>query len=417
MFVIAKGTCEVITTHGKYKNWPTFKQDHILKTLEDCGLTEGQATAIRAIDESVAQQVKRLPKGWDSRHTTPIQQSDWDGCGIDRDQANKLLDYGADDSRYVLTSATTLSFERQADVAKIFIDAHPELRQGPPRRRGSKSAAGQLWLLPDRSYVRSKKSVCGNVGESGVRNDGWTTVGSQYSAQALTIEQQNRLTDLKRQFPPDSSAAYLPKLASCDIDGAGAAARQDQTGVVKMGQLDQGDFFGESAVLLPHSAKGILRTRSVYGVQSKDMPNITEVHLYVLSNEDLKELEAERPPIKHTLLPYRRQAMANAYRDRFTDLAQGLKDLSEGDAKGLKGISEREESDDPYSNAMALTGIPEHSTDANTVAASAGTAAAAPVSRGEFDALARKVDQMQMQLEEMNKSVGDKLDVLLKRNP
>ena len=431
MFVIARGTCDVITTHGKYKDWPTFKEDHVLTTLVECGLTADQADAIKAIDTSVAQHVKSLPKGWmnksdgSKRNDSADEGSQWDACGIDHEQAVRLLEHGGEESLFALTNAAALNDEQTGNIAKVVIDAHQEMQQmSPPGSGGQKGQRelGQLWRLPLRVLVRGEDEEVGGTKQGkGSFKDTWAP--PRQAKQALTKAQKQRLTDLKRQYPPSSTSPYLHGTPSCDAIGEGKAARPDQTGVVKMGKLEQGDFFGESAVLLPHSAKGVIRTRSVYGVRSDDMPNVNDVHLFVLSHEDVKQMEVERPAIKHMLLPYRRQAMANAYRAQFTGLAKtasshgaGLgagSTLEEGDE------GEEEEDDEEYGDMIEAPGrrspspsgsragveIPEHSTDS----------ADATVSRSEFDALSREVRAMQSQLQAMNESITTKLDRLLER--
>ena len=109
----------MITSHGKYKDWPTYKEEHIVTTLEECGLTEGQAAAIKAI-ESVARHVKALPEGWsDSGEKANDRANTLASCGIDLDQASKILEYGSQDSRFALTSnATSLSSAEQESIAK-----------------------------------------------------------------------------------------------------------------------------------------------------------------------------------------------------------------------------------------------------------------------------------------------------------
>lgn len=414
MFVIAKGTCEVITTHGKYKDWPTYKEDHILTVLQECGLTEGQAAALQAI-ESVAQHVKALPDGWSNGGKTQnILDGNWASCGIEHDQASKILEHGSQDSRFALTLATTaLNADIQTQIAQVVTAAHSELQQAALRRE-----QGQLWRLPKNPHVRSKDTATGDAGKSGLGGDGWAPARQGHHAEALTIAQKRRLAELKKQYHPKSTSPYLVGLPSCDVTGGGVAAPVEVTGVVKMGRLDTGDFFGESAVLLPHSAKGVVRTRSVYGVQSEDIPNFREVHLFVLSNDDLKQLEVERPAIKHMLLPYRRQAMANAYRERFTGLAQSASRHVGARMESTLEECEDDEDEEDEMDGVGLspsTRIPEQSTDVDVVAGEAGPYAVSTVSRREFEALSQKVDHMQTQLERMNESVSNKLDELLQR--
>lgn len=420
MFVIAKGVCEVITSHGKYKDWPTYKEEHIVTTLEECGLTEGQAAAIKAI-ESVAQHVKALPEGWsDSGEKANGRANTLASCGIDLDQASKILEYGSQDSCFALTyNATSLSTAEQASIAQVVIAAHSELQQSRSSRLGKER--GGLWRLPKNPHTLSEESAIGKDGKSSASADGWVPARQGHDAVALTTAQKRRLSELKKQYPPSSVDPYLMGLPACDVTGAGAAAQAEVTGVVKMGKLETGDFFGESAVLLPHSAKGIVRTRSVYGVYSEDTPNFREVHLFVLSNEDLKQLEIERPAIKHMLLPYRRQAMANAYREQFAGLAEAVSRHGGAHLDATREENEEEESDDDEdqmggSRLSSPTKIPEHSTDIGMVAVDPAFAAS-PVSRREFQALSQKVSQMQTQLEKMNESVGNKLDELLQRAP
>ncbi len=416
MFVIAKGVCEVITSHGKYKDWPTYKEEQIVTTLEECGLTEGQAAAIQAI-ESVAQRVKALPEAWSDSGKTESGQDIWASCGIELEEASKILEHGSQDSRFVLTSSgTPLSSEERTSIAQVVIAAHSELQQS---RVGKER--GQFWRLPKKPHTLSEESATGKDGKSGARADGWAAARQGHHAEALTTAQKQRLSELKKLYPPRSIDPYLNGLPSCDVTGTGAAAQGEVTGVVKLGKLDTGDFFGESAVLLPHSAKGVIRTRSVYGVYSEDTPNFREVHLFVLSNEDLKQLEEERPAIKHMLLPYRRQAMANAYREQFAGLADtvsrrgGGPHLNATREENEQEESESEEDQVDGSHLSSPTGIPEHSTDVGMAAAEPGSFAASSVSRREFETLSQKVDHMQTQLEGMNESVGKKLDELLRR--
>eukprot|EP01048_Picozoa_sp_COSAG05_P006509 COSAG05_NODE_424_length_9929_cov_25.816378_6_plen_845_part_00 len=81
--------------------------------------------------------------------------------------------------------------------------------------------------------------------------------------------------------------------------------------VQKLGYLGNGDFFGELAILLPHSPQGVRRRRTVY----RD-PEFSElyVELWCLSYDDVAELERMRPPIRRMLKPYKRQAIAARHR-------------------------------------------------------------------------------------------------------
>ena len=203
MFVIAKGVCEVITSHGKYKDWPTYKEEHIVRTLEECGLTEGQAAAIKAI-ESVAQHVKALPEGWSDKDN--LANGTWASCGIEHDQASKILEYGSQDSRFALTyNATALSADDQANIAQVVIAAHSELQQARAREP---EECGHLWRLPKNPHtVEDTKTV--NDRKAGVRANGWTPARQGHHAEALTTAQKRRLMDLKKQYPPSSTSPYL----------------------------------------------------------------------------------------------------------------------------------------------------------------------------------------------------------------
>jgi hypothetical protein len=78
-----------------------------------------------------------------------------------------------------------------------------------------------------------------------------------------------------------------------------------------LGILTSGDFFGELAILMPHAPKGIERLRTVYRDPIESRERFVELHC--LSYDDVAELERLRPPIKHMLKPYKRQAIAARY--------------------------------------------------------------------------------------------------------
>ena len=81
----------------------------------------------------------------------------------------------------------------------------------------------------------------------------------------------------------------------CGVEAAG----------VKLGDLKPGDFFGENAILRVYSAKGHLRTRSVYAMR--------KITLAILHSDDLLQLRKLREPIDLQLRPFMRQAMAAHY--------------------------------------------------------------------------------------------------------
>ena len=190
------------------------------------------------------------------------------------------------------------------------------------------------------------------------------------------------------------------------------AAPATSSGVVKLGKLETGDFFGESAILLPHSAKGIARTRSVYGVRSDDPP-YHEVHLYVLSNEDVNTLEASRPAIAHMLKPYRRQAIRAKYAQALMSGRSGqsvqASSLRDHDAF----LEEDEEEEEESASSGSRSASPRDASDAFIHAHLGGGGGGGTVSRLEFDGLRREVGDIQTKLETMDTELQDKLNQLL----
>eukprot|EP01052_Picozoa_sp_SAG31_P001659 SAG31_NODE_56_length_29726_cov_41.443312_9_plen_999_part_00 len=82
----------------------------------------------------------------------------------------------------------------------------------------------------------------------------------------------------------------------------------------ELGHLYEGEFFGESAILVPHGPKGVKRMRTIAPAWDK----IQICELVSLSSEAVTELRSVRKPIDTMIRPFMRQAMASKRALNFT---------------------------------------------------------------------------------------------------
>ena len=80
----------------------------------------------------------------------------------------------------------------------------------------------------------------------------------------------------------------------------------------KLGELKAGDFFGENAVLHVHSAKGVLRTRSVYCIERATVAHLLSDDLVAIQRGPRCHC-ASSPTHAHT-----RHIMSHNYPDTHT---------------------------------------------------------------------------------------------------